>query len=571
MELNAHTRTLSDLLSVNKRYVVPRFQREYSWSKDEVSALWKDVCDQLRLKNGKLVSSEYFVGCLVLVGRDNSPELKIVDGQQRLTTLTILLRAIVAAQIDIKENRSANSVYEKYIEGQDDDGKKFFKLINESPKPYFQECIQNITQGKRAANTDEELLLKAAYDELYGQLSKANLLDKFLGQSKKEKLAALRDQVLNHLKFIYVLVSEEEDAYTIFETLNARGINLSAVDLVKNWLLKNLPEEHPSDKAKLLWDEIKRVLGSSSETVNKDTFFRHFWISRYAFVNEGRMYKSFRVLTAQQAFSASEFQSQVLAEAKIYLQLVSPSSEDHKHHADREVYAALQALNLFRVTSIRPLLMAVWAARAEKKLSVKQQTKVLKFLENFHFLYTSVAGLSSSGFDGKYSRAARDLRNATKVHAWNVLVELMASLAAKRPTKEIFASGFHNIWFSNGDTRDKRLVHYIFGKLEQYHLKTKELAVATISLEHIAPQSTNSLKAVYGKIGNLLPLDIDLNSNAGAKDLKSKIQHYKNSELKIVKDFVKLYGRRSVWDSTMIDERTNEMSLLAFEKIWIIT
>ena len=570
MDMQAHTRTLSDLLSLNKKYVVPRFQREYSWGKDEVTALWKDICDQLKLKAGKLHETEYFVGCLVLVGKDNSKEQKIVDGQQRLTTLTILLRALIHALSIAGEVESAKSIYGKYIEGQDDDGKKFFKLINESPKPYFQNSIQHFTQEDQQPGSDEEKLLRAAYDEFVAQLSPGRLLGQYPDIDHKDKLTALREQILNHLKFIHVLVADEDDAYTIFETLNARGINLSAIDLVKNWLLKHLPDEHPTDKAKSKWDAMKSVLASSADPVDKDTFFRHFWLSNYGFVNEGRIYRSFKQLSEAHIISPAAFQDHLLEEAKAYVRLASPNLGEAKHHTEKEIVGSLMALNLFRVSAARPFLMALVRARIEKKLSASQHVRVMKDLENFHFLYTAITSGNSSGFDGRYSRAARDVRGSSGPSVMGVITELLETLKDKRPTFEVFRAGFHELWYSNEETKNKRIIQYIFSRYERYLRKTKELTLDQISLEHIAPQSSaKAIKDTYGKIGNLLPLDAEINSEAGSKAFQLKLNAYKKSQLRVVEQFAKKHAAASLWDANQIDKRTDELAHISYEKIWV--
>ncbi|WP_081712881.1 DUF262 domain-containing protein [Burkholderia sp. AU4i] len=137
MELNAETRSVNEIFSPNKKYIVPRFQREYSWQTEEVEEFWDDVVQQIKLAPGKKIrNEEYFIGCIVLVGEDSRPEYLIVDGQQRLTTLTILLRVIVDRLSELGESTAATALYKNVIEGTDNDGKQYFKLINESPKPF---------------------------------------------------------------------------------------------------------------------------------------------------------------------------------------------------------------------------------------------------------------------------------------------------------------------------------------------------------------------------------------------------------------------------------------------------
>lgn len=265
MELNAYTKTIRDLFSVSKKYIVPRFQREYSWGKDEIDALWDDVTDNIKIEKGKCVNQEYFIGAIVLIGEDKSFELLIVDGQQRLTTITILLSALVQALKGINDG-NAQALYSNYLEGKDEDNNPYFKLINETPKPFFQRSIQFYEKENVTPSNKEERVLQDAYNLLIKKLEITDLVskidsDKNLVGDEAQRyykiLISLRDQILNYLKVIYITVKDEDDAYTIFETLNARGINLTPVDLIKNEVFKNLKRTHP--------EIMPRVLGNKLE------------------------------------------------------------------------------------------------------------------------------------------------------------------------------------------------------------------------------------------------------------------------------------------------------------------
>ncbi|HHZ4517774.1 TPA: DUF262 domain-containing protein, partial [Escherichia coli] len=176
MELHAYTRTISELLSVNRKYVVPRFQREYSWVKEQINELWYDVISNIKLESDFTYSNnEYFIGSLVLVGDETGREMQIVDGQQRLTTLTIFLSVLCEAFKSNNQSDLASALFENYIEGRDDDGKKFFKLINETPKPFFQKNIQHINKADDIPQTQEERNLLSAYKEITSLASKEKL------------------------------------------------------------------------------------------------------------------------------------------------------------------------------------------------------------------------------------------------------------------------------------------------------------------------------------------------------------------------------------------------------------
>lgn len=139
MEFKAVPRTIADTLDLKRKYVIPRFQREYSWENDELQELWDDLLDCFTVNNGKLFPNEYFIGTLVLVGDDDDNmniERQVVDGQQRLMTITIAFSVIRKLFLAEKEKTLANKIY-SYILGEDADGVEYAKLVTETPKPYF--------------------------------------------------------------------------------------------------------------------------------------------------------------------------------------------------------------------------------------------------------------------------------------------------------------------------------------------------------------------------------------------------------------------------------------------------
>ena len=258
MKVHAYDKTINDIFSpTSTKYIVPRFQREYSWKKEEVLELWSDILVNIKTIDGKYSWNEYFIGSLVLVGDEdkasNIKEFLIVDGQQRLTTITVMMSALVQSFKDLGEEGIARGLY-AFIEGRNMDNEPIYKLINETPKPFFQKSIQNYDQESGNSKTDEEKRLKRAYDIIIDEITE--LKKECDGGDFLSYLKAIRDQILN-LKTIFITVDTEEDAYTIFETLNARGINLDAIDLIKNQLFKTLNYDHPDDDARELWKKYK--------------------------------------------------------------------------------------------------------------------------------------------------------------------------------------------------------------------------------------------------------------------------------------------------------------------------
>lgn len=574
MELHAYTRTISDLLSVKKKYVVPRFQREYSWSKEQVTELWEDtVASVTRDSSGVFTHEEYFIGALVLVGSDKSPELQIVDGQQRLTTITMLLSALCERFRQIGKTNLAEAIYSNYIAGKDDNGKDYFKLQNESPKPFFQKNIQHLEKSTEAPKTQEERTLYAAYTDLFAFTDRENVAERLndsgLSEDQYEAyLKAIRDQVVSYLKVIFITVNEEDEAYTIFETLNARGMNLSFVDLIKNKLFKELKEEHPDDDARTTWNKIRSIITSREGGGSLEVFVRHWWISKYSYVSAEKVYKSFKTLWNEGKIDAKSFIMQLHEDAQLYLKTSSPISEDFRHPDEKDIFASLAAFRTFAITQQRPFVLSLFKAYEKKLVKLGKVGETLLFLEKFHFMFNAVCSLRPSGIEASYSRAARGLREATnRADADRFLATLRESLLKRVPDRTTFIKSFADVRYSNSYLKDKRLVQYVLNRIVRASLQTKELVPNELTIEHILPQSGQD-KDIVGQIGNLLPLGKDLNEDAANKSVDKKLPQYLKSDFPMVLEFARTFS--GTWGNAEIERRTGELAAQSYDVVWKI-
>ncbi len=302
MEFKAIPRTIGDTLELKRRYIIPRFQREYSWESDELNELWDDLLDNIQYKDGKLAPSEYFIGSLVLVGDDDDNiniDRQVVDGQQRLMTITIAFSVLSQLFLNIGENKLSEKMH-LYIMGEDTNGDPYTKLLSETPKPFFQYRIQmKNVDTTRVPSTQEEKRILAAYLFFERKLTEKNILNEILKLFQNsdiqityvDALKLFRDQILN-CKVIYVTVKSFEDGYAIFEVLNAKGKDLTPVDMIKNSLFSILNTTEPLDFADEKW---KSIRNSISKIPNGDmlVFYRHYWLSKYNFSTTKRLVKEF--------------------------------------------------------------------------------------------------------------------------------------------------------------------------------------------------------------------------------------------------------------------------------------
>lgn len=535
MELNAVTRSVNDILSVNKKYLVPRFQREYSWTTEEIEEFWDDITSQISTKGKSIINEEYFIGCIVLVGEDAKFEYQIVDGQQRLTTLTILIRAIVDRLENLGESKAANALHSNLIEGVDNDGTPYFKLVNETPKPYFQNEVQAATpQRINKAISEEEMLLEGAYSFFKKKLGKYKVATK----DEKESVKFLRTQVLNYLKFILVTAKNEDDAYTIFETLNARGLGLSSVDLIKNWIFKNHTSKHPNDNAKTIWADIRTEL---SKFVDINTFFRHYWNSKYSFASDDRLYKSFRDLQKKGKIKpALDFLKELQTAAKEYRKIGLPQEKDWPILKEKAIHRSLILINQYKVTQVRPFLLAVLECHKQKTITQSQAINTIISLERFHFIFSTLCQDRASGLEGRYTRAAKNLHNSkSKSETKKVLQDLIDYINIKRPKESRVKEAIAKLRFNKDYDNDKKTIQTIFSKIEANFNRTEEIITNTFSLEHVLDQSQKN--DWTSTIGNLIPLSEKINNEMGPnKSFEYKKKMYQKSALKTVSEFIKI-------------------------------
>jgi uncharacterized protein with ParB-like and HNH nuclease domain len=574
MQLHAYTRTISDLFSVQKKYIVPRFQRPYSWKKSHIEELWEDITNNITLEHGVFHHSEYFIGTLVLVGDDKKTNLLIVDGQQRLTTITILLSVLCRKFDSLCETRKSEAIYNNYIIGETDDGDAYFKLENESPKPFLQNEIQHIKKMDRnEASTDEEKNLQNNFDDLFSYISVENLSSTFgIEQDDRsayiDALVAIREQVLKHLKVIYITVEEEEEAYTIFETLNARGMDLSSVDLIKNTLFKNMQTVHPDDDAKTKWKSIYDIVNSrSSRSGNLDNYVRHWWISRYSNASKDTLYKNFKRELKKGKIKPETFISELYDDSKMYKVISFPYKEDFPRQEDASVYDSLQAFKIFNIAQQKPFFISLFRKKEDKVIAHKDFVDIITFLEDFHFVFNAICSQRASGLDQIYARSARGLFNSkNKIEYKPVLSDLKEQLIKKVPEKDVFIRKFCELKYLKKDTADKKLIQYIFNKIESFSFKNKEFSADFFTLEHIEPQDSKLIsKKSIGKIGNLLPLGNKLNAEADNMKVNEKISIYRKSDFMLTQDFADTFSGN--WHESDIDRRTRSLAEYYYDNL----
>lgn len=571
MKMTPRESTISSILNIkNRQYEIPRFQREYSWEKKHYKEFLEDMISNINIKEDEIEVTQYFMGTMLFVGDKDKPSKEpvyVVDGQQRLTTVTILFSAI--AQIFKKLGNSvlANSIFE-YIMTKNVDGEGIRVLKTVSSYPYFSFYIQSLDKGD--ANqpiSEEEIKIKETYDFFVRNLREDNLRQLFKKTGKDFSkfshialLKAIRDQVLA-ATVIEIITEDKKEANRLFEILNSKGKGLSNIDMIKNKIFEELNTVEPADFASEKWKNINNILNCCNEGVGFATFLRHYFSSKYKSVSKANLYDKFKDIIKAPEYK--DFLKDLEDNAVIYKKIVSPQRQDYDNR--KEYFWLVQTLDVFNkvfnIVNIRVPFLSLLEAKERDVISTRVFKNIVLYIENFHFAYTAVLSKGTNRVESHYSTFAIKLRKSkSKNETSKIVNELKRNLESLFPTYNDFQTKFVTLIFSKKDNPSNMKTKYAINRLNCY-FEHSELFDERGSVEHILPEN----EGISLNIGNLILLENDLNVEAGNGDYKSKKPIYSKSKYKWVNDFL---ANNVDWMENSVNKRAETMAKIYYEKIF---
>ena len=577
MKFIPEEKTIKVLLSAGKVYNIPRFQREYSWDKSNYKEFFDDMVNNLTIDNMEIKYNPYFIGTMLFIGTisDNpSVPIEVVDGQQRLTTITILFSALSDAFKNEGQNILSEQIF-KYIVTKDDDGDIIKILQSKTSYPFFVYYIQDREKSIQSdeASTEEEICIKDTYDYFTQQLklnSLKRILKKRYGSNIVNSLEyidilkALRDQVLLST-FISISVTDKEQASKIFSILNSKGKRLVDIDLIKNQLFDVLKEGTLGIYAEETWKDIRNILNSGDDIIGVATFYRHYWASKYSRVGANQLYNKFNINIKKSENTYKEFLSDLLKNAEFYKQITSPSRDDYDNR--KEYYwlvQSLKTLNDFNIVQSRIALLALYDAREREVISMKIFKNAITFMENFHFAFNALCSMRASNIEQIYSKFARELRKCIDKASSNEIIEKLLFNPIRKlfPSYTNFRDNFKKLQFSKRDLPNNMNIKtkYVINKLNLFY-NQKEIFEDDGSIEHIVPEMSSDI--AYN-IGNLILLEQKLNNDADNLNYQEKIIIYKKSNYKWIQKFLDKYHE---FREKEIEKRAENLSILYYTKI----
>ncbi|MBK1636867.1 DUF262 domain-containing protein [Rhodovulum adriaticum] len=562
MKIESQDKRIDELLKGNI-FLIPRFQREYSWEPDHITAFWFDIIENM--------AEPYFIGAMVVYKVERST-LAVVDGQQRLTTITILLCAIREAFKDIGRPDLAEGL-QAYIEQKDRENKTVYILKTESSFPFLQEEILKSDAAEVPFNIGrEEEAIQKAYE-----IFKSNIAEEVSGYLENKEqtaddnqndaiawLSKLRDTVFD-LNLILVTLDNEDDAYLIFETLNTRGKDLALADLLRNHFAKLIRPASEVDQVKEKWSKVHDTIKSSPVQLDADTFIVHSWQSRYDFVTKAKAFQ--KVKDRVNKKNAKSHLDRFVSDAEQWRSIFD--TEYLWTKSEKEAARSLKALRTFKVVQPAPGILSLVRAYRDKVIKYKTLRNALSNIEKFHFAFNAVtSSRSSGGISGMYSSFGRQIFDCSNSReAANIIAGLVSKLQEREVSGSEFDAGFEQVIFTNKHSSQKALVQYILRKVAIFESQPFIGETDDLTIEHLLPQSSSKSDEdhlVLGQIGNLILVDQKTNEMLSTNNFKEKKGILESRGYKLPE----LFEGVEKLNEEVIRENTQRISNLAREEIW---
>lgn len=551
--MDARKGNIYEILNGNRQFLIPVYQRFYSWDIDQCKRLWNDIVEMQ--KKGK---AGHFVGSIVNIAEQAMPtgvqKYMIIDGQQRMTTLTLLLLALRDYAVSHPEDTSINAhrIDGMLLKNEFETGDERYKLL--------------------LTETDRDVLINLVENKIIATTTKSRLLDNysyFLDRISKEQITPIEVwESIGKLQIVNITLDRTlDDAQAIFESLNSTGKELSESDLIRNYVLMGLEPLEQTYVYEHLWRPMEQLFDYETQGTVMDAFFRHYLTMKVSRIpKQGRVYEEFKAYHLNCEFSTvRELCQDLLEYAKYYTDII------FKRNSDLELRKLYEDIVALRMEVSYPFLLKVHHARNERVISDDELKEILRLCISY-VLRRGICDIPTNSMNKTFATFKNAIRIDDYVNSVKAFFVLQESYK-KFPDNDEFLNAF-----VSRDIYNMRVRNYILSRLENYNNKVP-IIIENYTIEHIMPQNKNLSqewqndlgvewreiqKKYLHTIGNLTLTAY--NSEMSDKPFMQKMNMvggFKESALRLNKDVVLL----SEWNEQHIRKRAQNLAKIA-EKLW---
>lgn len=551
--MDARKGNIYEILNGNKQFLIPVYQRFYSWDIDQCKRLWNDIVEMQR--KGK---AGHFVGSIVNIAEQAMPtgvqKYMIIDGQQRMTTLTLLLLALRDYAIKNPNDTTINArrIDNMLLKNEYENGDERYKLL--------------------LTETDRDILISLVEKKPIAEGTRSRLIENYNFFDKKladkEIQPAEVYESIGKLQIVNITLDRTvDDAQAIFESLNSTGKELLESDLIRNYVLMGLAPSEQTYVYEHLWRPMEQLFIYETQGSVMDAFFRHYLTMKFSRIpKQGRVYEEFKLYHLNCEFgSIRELCQDLLEYAKYYTNIV------FKRNSDTDLRRLYEDIIDLRMEVSYPFLLKIHHDCTEGLITSDELKEILELCISY-VLRRAVCEIPTNSMNKTFAT----LKNYIKPDDY--LNSVKAFFVMQDTYKEFPDNDKFEGAFVNRDIYNMRARNYILSRLENFENKAP-ITIENYTIEHIMPQNKNlSLewqtnlgpewqdvqKKYLHTIGNLTLTAYNSEmSDRPFLDKMDMLGGFKESALRINKYVV----LQNEWNETHIQERANELAKKA-EVIW---
>ena len=562
--LNSNLIKLGSFLG-NEKLFIPEYQRGYSWEETQLDDFWIDLIEIYQEKT----RDEHFLGQVVIHKNKEDGKRYIIDGQQRISTTIILLDILRTKFKEIADstnnndaNDDAEDINTKYIGRVSESKKEQYLSMGGVDKEFFINYIQArgpIDYSDR--KFEKKRLRPSNYNIFYASKFFEDKVSKFITKKSPNEyieLNKLYQCLINQFILMTVETDDINEAYIIFESLNARGKSLETADLLKNHILRVAQSDLSS--ATETWNTIIDNL----DNIDPTKFIRYYWNSTNRFAREKDLFKALRKDIKTQS-DVNTLLANLRFLSKVCAAILHP--EDNKDFDLTELNERLIEMQKLDASSYIPVIFALRL----QNYSEEDINKVLKAIETLVVRNFVVSGLVANKYELEFAQIAKSISDKS----W--------SPHNNPPTKDDILKKLYSLMVSDEEfinnfkvfnSKKNAVIRYLLRKINNYDISETKIVDDSnrVHVEHILPKKINEdwinfndedHETYLWRLGNLTLLGQEYNNRAKNKGFDKKKEIYKKSEIKMTRDLVSIDD----WTTFTIVKRQEDFAEIAL-KIW---
>ena len=465
--MKATEANLLKFLKKSPQFVIPIYQRNYSWTEDECRQLWADLLRAGRDDN----INAHFIGSIVYVERalstvTSQEALLVIDGQQRLTTSSLLIYAL-AQHMESKgigellDTFSARKLRNYYLLNPDEDGERHFKLIlSETDKETLLAIFQSVPMPAESSTRITENL--ALFQGLISQ--------------HQGELEAICKGVAKLVIVDVSLDRSQDNPQLIFESMNSTGRELSQADLIRNFILMGLEPKLQAELYKSYWRPMEKGFGQAAYAVHFDAFMRHYLTAKTGEIpNVREVYTEFKNYARNIKGDTRNLVSDIHAYATYYCAMALGSEQEPS------LKQAFHDLRELKVDVAYPFLLDAYHDYKQQRLSADELVQIVRLVESYVFR-RAICAIPTNSLNKTFAGLARSLKKDRYLESVHAAFLLLPSYR-RFPSDEEFQREL-----MRRDLYNFRSRSYWLRRLENHGRKERVL-VEDYTIEHIMPQN----------------------------------------------------------------------------------